>query len=930
MRLSKLMTFLTISYTFLSSLCSYAFSVESPDKAVRAEVGVKNGALVVSGDYKDKKIWLPSAIGLTVDGTDLFENVSLKVKNRSSIDETYNLVSSPAPLRNLAEEVTLTAVHRPSGYKYEIDLRCYNNGIAYRLRLPGSGKRHIDKEVAEWSLPEKGIAWFGERNSSWKLMTYAGEYTGAPVSQLHEISSQGSIQMMPLMCVTPDSLYLTIMEAALTNYSGMRLEAGKGGVLRANFTEPAGFDVIGDILTPWRVMMVNETLDGVVNNHLLTDLAPAPDESLFADRSWIKPGRSVWSWWSNIDGKFMTEDGEKRVIDRAANLGFEFTTLDEGWEAKKDKWEFVRNIVDYAEKRGVGVYLWRHWKDLNNPEGNYAAMGAFMDTVSSLGVKGLKIDYMNGEDKNRIDFMARALQLAAERKLMINFHGCQKPSGEARTWPNEITREAVRGLELNRITSDYIARMEEKGTPVNPAPHVVGGENQYIPACHDVLLPIVRGSIGATDYTPIGLSIPGYTTPAHHLAMAVLLESPLMTMAENPFYLFRNSDLKSIVSMIGGLPVIWDERHVLPQTKLGNSLVMAKRNGEEWYIAGVTTNSEPIKINLDFLTAGRQYLAQWITDGESVSDFKDGKGKLTSDDVYQVDMAENGGFLLKLTPHDIIPVETYLWENQTPELDITETHTEYMDRNGHVWNVSEPTLTVYPAANDNNTGLGVIICPGGGYAFGSFLKEGVWFAEWLAKNGITSGVLKYRMPHGISGVPAEDAARAFEIMKNRAGEFGVNPEKIGVMGFSAGGHLAATMTVHGKEAARPAFSALIYPVITMDSSLTHQGSRKSLLGDNASEEQVEYYSTETQISSDTPPTLLMASYDDKTVNVKNSMLFFDNLKKNGVEAAMYIFPYGGHGWGFKKDFGYHESMKELLLDWILRQSSINHTSPISK
>lgn len=140
------------------------------------------------------------------------------------------------------------------------------------------------------------------------------------------------------------------------------------------------------------------------------------------------------------------------------------------------------------------------------------------------------------------------------------------------------------------------------------------------------------------------------------------------------------------------------------------------------------------------------------------------------------------------------------------------------------------------------------------------------------------------------------------------------------MGFSAGGHLASTMTVHGRDLSRPAFSVLMYPVISMDKSLTHQGSRRSLLGENPSESLVKYYSTETNITPATPPTLLMASYDDKTVNVKNSMLFFDGLKANEVKASMQIFPNGGHGWGFKKDFRYHDVMKTLLYDWLIQQA----------
>lgn len=268
----------------------------------------------------------------------------------------------------------------------------------------------------------------------------------------------------------------------------------------------------------------------------------------------------------------------------------------------------------------------------------------------------------------------------------------------------------------------------------------------------------------------------------------------------------------------------------------------------------------------------------------------------------------------------VAPVEFKLWQDKKPAHEVRVEKAEHMDQNGHVWDVSEPTLAVFPAAKDCNKGVAVIICPGGGYGFGSYLKEGVWFAEWLAGNGITAGVLKYRMPQGVSEVPSEDAERAFELMAEKAPEFGADASKIGIMGFSAGGHLAATMTVHGKGVARPAFSVLMYPVITMDKSLTHKGSRKNLLGAEADDEKVEYYSTELHVTPQTPPTIIMTSYDDKTVNVENSTRFFERLRSNGVPASLHVFPSGGHGWGFNKSFRYHEVMKQLLLDWCLIMS----------
>lgn len=900
------------------SIPSAAEKVVSPDGRVSAEISVKDNRLVFSGRCDGREVWLPSAAGLTLDGERIFENVSIRKAGAKRIDEKYLVLSSADSLRNIANELTVDVRNRKTGNSYQMDIRCYDNGIAYRTRIPRNparNARRINSEEAEWRLPAGGRAVFGERNSSWKLKTYAGEFRISPLDSLHLVSEQGPMQMMPILYETSDSLYLTIAEAALFNYSGMRLKAEAGGLLRGNFTEPDGFDVEGEITTPWRVLMINRNLSEVVNNHLLTDLAPAADPLLFSDRSWIRPGRSVWSWWSNIDGRFMTSEGEKEMIDRASNLGFEYTTLDEGWEDRADKWGFVADLVKYGAPKKVDVILWRHWNRLNNPRDNYAAMGLFMDSVAAAGAKGLKIDYMNGEDKERVDFTTRALQLAAERRLLVNFHGCQKPSGEMRTYPNEITREAVRGLELNRISADYNARMRRECKPVLEGPQPPGTENIPIPAAHDVLLPLTRGALGPTDYTPVGISNPGYTTPAHHLAMSVLLESPLQTMAENPFHLFRNKGLKPAIDFLGSLPTVWDEREVLKATRLGGSLMMKKRSGRDYYLAGVSVKSVPVTLTLDFLDEDGIYEGLLIKD--SAEGFTADKKAFRKGDVLEANMSDGGGFLLRLKRVACPRKEIALWDGEhSPRHKVEVKRAEHMDRNGHVWNVSEPTLTIYSPADSERKDVAVVICPGGGYAFGSFLKEGEWFAEWLASHGIVSGVLKYRMPEGVDSVPSEDAARAFDIMREHAAEYGFDAEKIGIMGFSAGGHLAGTMVTHGRGAARPAFGVLMYPVITMDYDLTHKGSRRSLIGESPDASKIAYYSLELQPDKKTPPTLLMASADDRTVKVENTIGFVTAMRRAGADVASYIFPSGGHGWGFKRDFRYHEDMKRLLLDWL--------------
>jgi acetyl esterase/lipase len=259
-----------------------------------------------------------------------------------------------------------------------------------------------------------------------------------------------------------------------------------------------------------------------------------------------------------------------------------------------------------------------------------------------------------------------------------------------------------------------------------------------------------------------------------------------------------------------------------------------------------------------------------------------------------------------------------LWQGDPP-VDNGITVAETLDRSG-TWyvNVSKPTLTVYSPEATRNNGTVVIICPGGGYAGLSFKNEGTDFAEWLNTKGITAVILKYRMPNKHKEVPLSDAWEAIRYVRRNAGRLNINPAKVGIAGFSAGGHLASTASTHfcfDGINTRPDFSILYYPVITMERA-THGGSRNNLLGDNPSAENIQMFSNEKQVNVNTPPTLLFLSDDDRVVSPRNSIDYYDSLKKNNVPASIYIFPEGGHGFGMTKTFKYHSEMLTLLEKWL--------------
>lgn len=238
-------------------------------------------------------------------------------------------------------------------------------------------------------------------------------------------------------------------------------------------------------------------------------------------------------------------------------------------------------------------------------------------------------------------------------------------------------------------------------------------------------------------------------------------------------------------------------------------------------------------------------------------------------------------------------------------------------KNGKYSNVSVPAITVYPADKGKATGQAVVVCPGGGYSHEAARHEGTQVCEWLAGEGITGILLKYRLPNGHSGIPLADAQQAIILAKQNASEWGgYDPAKVGICGFSAGGHLASTAGTHFTKETRPAFMILFYPVVTMDEKYTHKGSRTRLLGNNPKYSLVKKYSNELQVTPNTPPAIFFLSDDDRTVPVNNSIDMYLAMKKNHVPASLHIFPEGGHGWGYRETFKYHKIWKELLLQWL--------------
>lgn len=255
-----------------------------------------------------------------------------------------------------------------------------------------------------------------------------------------------------------------------------------------------------------------------------------------------------------------------------------------------------------------------------------------------------------------------------------------------------------------------------------------------------------------------------------------------------------------------------------------------------------------------------------------------------------------------------------LWPDGNPEKEYEARPSDFQKRvlpEGYM----TPKLEVYKAKNPN--GICILECPGGGYTMLSDTHEGRQMADWFNALGITYCVLEYRMPFGFSDVPFHDAERAMQIIHEHAEEWGV--KTIGVMGCSAGGHLASTLATHYTSAqTRPDFQILMYPVITMDRSYTHMGSFENLLGTNPSQQLIDKYSNEKQVNAQTPPALMILSADDNTVDPKNAIEYYYALRKAGVSASLHIYPLGGHGYGVIDSFQYKRQWTAEVEKWLMQ------------
>lgn len=647
--------------------CIYAqtkYKVTSPSGKLRLEVATGN-EITYSVIHEEDTMIAPSPISMTLtDGTVFGRFPRLKKKRSKSVNQTINPpVYKKSVIADCYNELTLEFKE-----DYKVVFRAYDEGVAYRFVSSRKAPFWVKDEQAVSNLPDnpdifaatpKGRQIDGKENQYHS--SFQNTYRHVPLSEW----DKSRLAFLPVLSAKKgkERKKVCITEADLLNYPGMFLKAddedkGLYGHFAAYPKEVAvevrGLKEVvksrepyiakseGCTAFPWRVIIVSEKDADLLCSDLVYKLA-APAEG---DYSWVKPGKVAWDWWNdwNISGvdfrAGINTDTYKYYIDFASRFGIEYVILDEGWAVAgpADLFQVVPEIdleelVRYAEARHVGLILWAGFrafdKDMERVCKHYAEMG----------IKGFKIDFMDRDDQYMIDFNRRCAETGARYKLLIDLHGTSKPTGLQRTYPNAVNFEGVHGLEEMKWAQP--------------------GTDQVT---YDVTMPFIRMVAGPVDYTQgamVNMNRENFRaiysepmsqgTRCRQLAAYVIFDSPLNMLCDSPSNYMREAEC---TWFIAGIPTTWQETLPL-DGKVGEYIVMARRQGDAWYVAGLTDwTARDIEVDLSFVE-GENIRVELFEDGANADrvgrDYRRRVFSLSSGRKQKIHLASGGGFIMKVS-----------------------------------------------------------------------------------------------------------------------------------------------------------------------------------------------------------------------------------------------------------------------------------------
>ncbi len=623
------------------SMSAEKYTIQSPDN--RLSVTVSTGTnTTYQVDFDGKRILDPSPISMTFDnGASIGRNMKVKDVIKDSSDKIIKPViqQKSASIRDNYNSMKLLS----DGYN--IEFRVYDDGLAYRFHTDFPDSLKVLSEEATFCFPADFDALFPEE----RTMLSAQQPVFKPM-KLSEIATD-KFCSTPILLKADDKVRVFISESDLESYPGMFLRkqgkhelAGKYAAVsledyrtddRQIFpTKRADYiaKVNGTRNFPWRAMIVTDNDANLITNQLIYKLAPESK----GDFSWVKPGKIAWDWYNalvltGVDFKCgVNNDTYKYYIDFASRNNIEYVVIDDGWS---EAWDVTKTIpeinipelVAYGKKKNVDLILWVSWAPFREK------IDEAFDKFNEWGVKGIKMDFMNRDDQEMVDFYYEVARKAADHKMLVDFHGAYKPTGWIHTFPNVLTSEGVAGLENHKWGS-------------------------FVTPKHNVTLPFTRMVAGPMDYTPgamknlhekdhqINFNLPASVgTRCHQLGMYVVYESPLQMLADTPTAYEKEPECMQFLSQV---PVVWDETKVI-SAAVGEHIIVARRNGDTWYLGGMAgEKGGSFEIPLDFIK-GNKTMTSW-EDGVNVDlnaeDFAVRTKKVKAGDKISISMYDGGGF----------------------------------------------------------------------------------------------------------------------------------------------------------------------------------------------------------------------------------------------------------------------------------------------
>jgi alpha-glucosidase len=569
-----------------------------------------------SVDFHGKWLMDESVLGLQFEGQPALGPGMRKVRvETSQSDDTYTIpVGKTSSVRDHYNAARVDLAD-DAGRKLSIEIRAYDDGVAFRYIVPDQPALHhlrLEHELTEFRY-NHDVTLYPLILKAFHT-SYEDEYQQRQVSGMHSDWLVG----LPLLAQSPGVGWVAITEANIDDYAGMYLRKtdGRAFLMHADLAprvdQPAiAVETAAPLTTPWRVLMIGDTPGKLIESNIVLNLNPP---SQIADTSWIRAGKSAWDWWSGDAAPGtgiktgMNTATMKHYIDFASASGFPYMLIDAGWAVspeRKGPEDYAAladitkvtpeidmpELLRYAKEKHVRLWLWSHWTSVDK----------YMDQAFPLfekwGIAGVKIDFMDRDDQQMVEWYRRVLTLAAQHHLMIDFHGAYKPDGLRRTYPNLITREGVMGKEFLK----WSARTSPTHNTTLPFTRMLAGPMDYTPGA---FLNSNRENFIPRNIEPMGLG-----TRAHELALYVVLESPLQMVADSPEHYKGQHDFE----FIRQVPTTWDEVRVLNGLPMEN-ITLARRSGSDWYIGSITNwDARTVQVPLSFLAEGK-YTAEIYAD----------------------------------------------------------------------------------------------------------------------------------------------------------------------------------------------------------------------------------------------------------------------------------------------------------------------------